>query len=106
MSEPHKAQEWSLAGDSLRTAALIMLVFGLAIALDRGSNELVDLGYMELSGLDYFCLQAVSKVAKVCESVAIIAIIIKHTVAILGMAFRQICDVMRKALDAWKGLKA
>jgi hypothetical protein len=101
-----KPQEWSLAGGSIRTAVVIALVFGLAIGIDYASHWLVEAGHIERDGLDYWCLRAVSIVAKVSESIAIVAIMIKHAAAIVCIASGEIGDRIRSVIKAWTALKS
>ncbi|MDY6948438.1 MAG: hypothetical protein SXG53_22285 [Pseudomonadota bacterium] len=99
MSESNKRHELLLARNSALTTALIVLVFGLAIALGTGSNKLVALGYIEKDSVDYLCYQIVALVVKLCESAAIIGIVVAHTVATLAKAIRHMIDVIREALE-------
>ena len=79
MTEPSASHEKAFATNTLKTAGMVVLMYGIAIGLDLGSEQLVELKYLRKDSLIYYSFQAVSGLIKLCETLVISAIILRHT---------------------------
>ena len=77
MSSPSESHEKTFAANSLKAAGMVLLMYGIAIGLDWGSEKLVELGYLKEESLAFYSFQLVAGLIKVCETLVISAIVIR-----------------------------
>ncbi|MGH9240812.1 MAG: hypothetical protein ACRD3G_22435 [Vicinamibacterales bacterium] len=63
-------------------------MFGIAIGLEAGSDEMVALGYIKNPSLLYYSFQTVAGLIVVCETVVVSAIVLRHTYDALRKAVK------------------